>query len=270
MDSSINRIGRNESGDTKVACRISSDRPSDVQLRIMGGFDISLRSRPIRAPLSVQRLLAFLALQNRPATREFVAGCLWPETGQQRAVANLRATLWRTPTPGVDLVVCSAHHIALAPLITVDYRTAVNWAGNLVTERSTPGDDLSAAEQSGLDGLDELLLTAVLLPGWEADWVVSERERLRQLLLHAVESFCYRCLERGDTARAIDAGLRAVAAEPLRESTQRVLIRAHLREGNVAEALRTYRAYACRLDEMCGLDVSPLMAELVAPYRDLV
>jgi DNA-binding SARP family transcriptional activator len=35
----------------------------------------------------------------------------------------------------------------------------------------------------------------------------------------------------------------ATSAEPLRESAQRVLIKAHIAEGNLTEARRSYRAY---------------------------
>ncbi|MGH8905014.1 MAG: AfsR/SARP family transcriptional regulator [Egibacteraceae bacterium] len=47
----------------------------------------------------------------------------------------------------------------------------------------------------------------------------------------------------GRYSQAIDAGLAAIAGEPLRESAHRALIRAYLAEGNPSEALRQYRIY---------------------------
>jgi DNA-binding SARP family transcriptional activator len=43
--------------------------------------------------------------------------------------------------------------------------------------------------------------------------------------------------------QAIAAALAAVRAEPLRESSQRALITAHLAEGNVSEAVRNLDSY---------------------------
>ena len=55
------------------------------------------------------------------------------------------------------------------------------------------------------------------------------------------------CAERLTAARrfgpALEAALAAVAGEPLRESAHRVLIKAHLAEGNVSEAIRQYHFY---------------------------
>jgi hypothetical protein len=87
----------------------SFDLDARAWLRIVGGFELGVGSTTVSVPLAVQRLLAFLALHARPVTRSYIAGCLWPDTNQQRAAANLRAALWRTPAPGLDLVACSSH-----------------------------------------------------------------------------------------------------------------------------------------------------------------
>ena len=79
-----------------------------------------------------------------------------------------------------------------------------------------------------------------LLPDWNEDWVLIERERFRQARLHALEALCDRFSEAGRMMPAIQAGLAAVTADPFRESAHRALIRTHLREGNRSEALRQY------------------------------
>lgn len=45
----------------------------------------------------------------------------------------------------------------------------------------------------------------------------------------------------------------ATSAEPLRESAQRALIRAHAAEGNLTEARRSYRAYHDLLGRELGV-----------------
>ena len=82
-----------------------------------------------------------------------------------------------------------------------------------------------------------------LLPGFYDDWVLMERERIRQRILHALEALSENLTAAGRFADAIEAAMLATSAEPLRESAQRTLIRAHVAEGNLTEACRSYRAY---------------------------
>ncbi len=103
-----------------------------------------------------------------------------------------------------------------------------------------------------------------LLPDWYEDWVLVERERFRQLRLHALEAMCRRLADAGSYALALEAGLAAVAAEPLRESAQRLVVGVHLAEGNLGEALRQYDRYARHLADACGATPSPAMSRLLA------
>src|SRR2546428_362006 len=80
-----------------------------------------------------------------------------------------------------------------------------------------------------------------------------------------LEALCVGCTEEGRAAAAIAAGLAAVAAEPLRESSHRVLVEAHLSEGNQAEALRQYLHYRDLLRDNLGVEPSPRITSLVAP-----
>jgi hypothetical protein len=102
-----------------------------------------------------------------------------------------------------------------------------------------------------------------LLPGWYDEWIISERERLRQRLLHAMESVVRRLISRGLFADAVDVAMTAVGAEPLRESAQRVLIEAHLAEGNFVEARRAYMAYDKMLAAELGVSPGAELAEMV-------
>ena len=122
---------------------------------------------------------------------------------------------------------------------------------------------LAAGGQPALTPAD---LSHDLLDAWYDEWLVVERERFRQARLHALDLLCLRLADAGRHAEAIDAGLAAVAAEPLRESAHRLLIRAHLAEGNVQEALRQYAAYEALLARELPLGPGPAIRELVTPY----
>src|SRR5437867_4028183 len=71
----------------------------------------------------------------------------------------------------------------------------------------------------------DVLLHEDLLPDWYDDWVALERERLRQLRVHALEQLCDRLLVAERFGEATEAALAASRTEPLRESPQRLLIR---------------------------------------------
>ena len=94
-----------------------------------------------------------------------------------------------------------------------------------------------------------------LLPDWydDADWLLMERTRFHQLRLHALERLCELLIRQGRIVEAVDAGLAAVTADPLRESAHRSVISAYLAEGNTVEAIRQYDAFRHLLAEEIGV-----------------
>lgn len=226
---------------------------AQLRMELLGGFQLWRDRGSEAVPLSVQRLLAFLALQWHGVSRRHVAGAIWPDATEEQAGANLRSALWRSGRSGVLLVETTRTHIGLATSIAVDVREMLS-----VAERLTD-------PTSGYDPLDMDLMHLIgdLLPGWYEDWVVMERERLRQIRLHALEVLCRHLLSVQVFDRAVQAGLAAVTGEPLRESANRTLIEAFLAEGNVADAILQYRRYRDMLLEELGVRPSFRLAELV-------
>ena len=231
-----------------------SDRdPPQVTLGLLNHFGLHCDDEAVTLPASAQRLLAFLALHEHPMRRVYVAGVLWIDTPEDRAFANLRSTLWRLNKPGYQLIEATSKQLRLAPAVRVDFRDASALAHRLL------GDSLGP---EGLD-VDWTPLAGELLPDWYDEWVLIERERYRQVGLHALENLAERLIAERRFGRALETGLAAVAGEPLRESAHRVLIKAHLAEGNVSEAIRQYRVYRELLRDQLSLDPSPAMEALV-------
>jgi DNA-binding SARP family transcriptional activator len=226
-----------------------------IRLSLLRGFELRVRQRPVPLIWSAQRVVAFLALKDKPLGRSYVAGVLWPETTSSRANANLRSSLWRAQRSCRQLITASAQHLALAPRVAVDVRSALVHAQLLLAGAATTPEDFGAGIRSDL--------AAELLPDWYDDWVLVEQERYRHLRLHALEAMCDRLTAAGRHGEAIDAGLAAVSAEPLRESAHRALIKAHLAEGNHWEAVRQYEMYRRLLFDELGLEPSPALRTLV-------
>jgi DNA-binding SARP family transcriptional activator len=226
---------------------------TDLELHLVNGFEVLNQGEPILFPLSVQRLLALLALNERPLQRLYVAGKLWLDTTEERAFANLRSTLWRANRAGYDLVSVVSTQLSLASEVRVDVREARGEATRLVEGRS----------QLDRGSLDRVVLGGELLPDWYEDWVMIERERYRQLALHALESLTERLIDGRRFAEAADAALAAIGSEPMRESAHRTLIRVYLAENNVTEALRHYELYRRMLKDALNLAPSPQITALV-------
>ena len=230
---------------------------ASLRLALLGGFVLSDGGREIAVAASGQRLIALLALRDRPLTRLYLAGTLWPEYRRERSLADLRTTLWRVNQSGHPIVVATHSCLGLGGYVDVDVHRLVAFTRRL-------NEPALRAEEVELDSVGLPELSGELLPDWYEDWLLVERERFRQLRLHALEAICYRLTNVGRYALALQAGLAAVACEPLRESAQRQVIRVHLKEGNATEALRQYWSYARLLANELGARPSPSMEQLLA------
>ena len=228
---------------------------------LIGGFSVSRHRHAVDVPHSARRVLAFLAMKPKPLSRMHVACVLWPETSDNKAVANLRTTLWRIRQTDANLVDSTPSHLSLASDVSVDVRQV---SGVALRVLARPHEALE-------DDLARLPLTGDLLPDWYDEWLVVERERFRQLRLHALEALCDALAARGSYARALEAGLAAVELDPLRESAHRTLIRAHVAEGNISEARRELETFCALLDSTLGVPPSPrlreMASELQIPWR---
>src|SRR5262245_55719964 len=70
-----------------------------LKLQLLGGFAVTLDGRPLPVPKAQRKLLALLGLR-RTTSRAEVAGTLWPEVTDARALGSLRTTLWRIASLG--------------------------------------------------------------------------------------------------------------------------------------------------------------------------
>jgi DNA-binding SARP family transcriptional activator len=224
-------------------------------LHVLRGFELRCGEQTLVIPLNAQRVLALLAVRGRPQLRVAVSTTLWMDTPQQRAAANLRTALWKVRQRRADVIRGAGAYLQLSPQVEIDLAVLVAQAKRLI----------SCAESLDDGDTETGRLAGDLLPDWDEDWILFERERLRQLRMHALEALCRRLSDAGRHGEAIDAGLGAVTAEPLRESAQRALICAHLAEGNVSEAIRQYDAYRRLLWTELHIDPSAELRAMVSP-----
>ena len=190
--------------------------------------------RRYAVPEGCKRLLAFVALQRGRVDRRHAAGSLWPEGTEDRASGNLRSTMWRLRGAGIGVLESDKSSIFLRERTTTDLEELCAWADRLIAGTASE-EDMHVPEWT--------TTVAELLPGWYDEWVIFERERIRQRMLHALEVLSRVLRAAGRYGEAIDAAMDAVAVEPLRESAHRALVEAHVAEGNFIEARRAYVRY---------------------------
>ena len=231
--------------------------PPRARLALLGTLDLELDGEPVPLPASARRLLAFSALHGRPLSRVFVAGTLWlGSESDARAAASLRSALWRLHRAAGEVVRADARELSLAPWVEVDlYRV------------SQVAHEVLAGRALRPDLVRQLAWSEELLPDWYDGWVETERERFRQLRLHALERLCERLCAAGRFDDALEAGLAAVRAEPLRESAHRAMIGMHLAEGNVGEAVRQYDTCERLMSRELGVRPSRKTLRLVEGFR---
>lgn len=231
--------------------------PGTYELDLLGGFSLRRWRRTCRVPNGGRRLVAYVALHGS-CRRSEVAGVLWPEACEERALASLRTGIWRLNRALPGLVTCTESLVELTAPVSVDCREQESLARVVLSARDLDGAWLQERMYQ--------LWPGDLLPGWYDDWVVHEREGLRQLRLCSLERAADLFRQEGTLHLAMAAALEAVRTEPLRESANAVLISVHLAEGNVVEAVRCYEHYRRHVFSELGVHPSPALTRLLPPH----
>lgn len=195
-----------------------------ITIRLLGGFDLESLAMP---RLAVQRLVAYLAVRQRPIQRDALARVLWPVTTRDQALSDLRNTLYQARREVAELVESDRRAVRLVPEVKTDLAQ-----GERVVRRLTAG---GSPEPGDLE-----LLSDELLPGWDDPWARTERRRWHELRVDGLESLSDRLRGLGRVGEATIAAQAAVEAEPFRQRAVAMLADAYMRAGDhmAAEGVR--------------------------------
>ena len=199
-------------------------------------------------------LLAYLAYhlpQNH--AREELAALLWPDAGRaaglhslRQAFSSLRRLLEPPGTPAGTVFVADREFLRLN-LETVTTDVA---AFQAALDRASRA--MSVAERRA--GLEDAVAgyAGPLLPGHYEEWTLAERERLAVQFLESLDALAVLAEQADDLDEAVAFARRAAQADPLREETQRTLIRLLLAAGRPDDALRQFQEWERRLKQELG------------------
>jgi DNA-binding SARP family transcriptional activator len=222
---------------------------TQLDVRLLGGFQARLGAGPpLALPAKTQALLAYLAL--RPGAghpRDKIAALLWGATSDAQARANLRHTVF-TLRKALDgsVLETDGHTIGLAP-DAVDVDTS---SFEQLVADGTPG----ALERAGDLYRGDLLEGLVLAEPAFEEWLLAERERLRELAVEALTKLLAHRMREPETERAIQTAMRLLALEPLQEAVHRTLMRLYGRQGRRAAALKQYQTCVSVLQRELGAE----------------
>ena len=192
-------------------------------------------------------LLAYVASQQRPQTREKLIGLLWSSRDQAQAQNSLRHELVElrrafeniSPSP----LVFSGDTVGFAAgMVETDIAEFERCAVNRAVESLQ-----SAARLFKGPFLDGLAIRDAAFD----EWLMQERERLHDLAITALD----RLTTHLSGTAAVGAAKALLALDPLREASHRTLIRIHGMQGAADLARRQYQA--CREVLRKELDVEP-------------
>ena len=209
-------------------------------VNLLGGFRASLDSgAPCILPTKkAQALLAYLALTpGRAYPRDGLASLLWGDRGSAQARRSLRQTVYELRKAALDahdeLLHLEGEDIALNPTAA---EIDVQRFEQLVNEGTPETLDQAAALYRG-----DLLHGFVLDEAGFEEWLVAERERLRELAIEALAKLLGHQARTSETERGIQTAARLLVLDPLQEAVHRTLMRLYARQGRRATALRQYQ-----------------------------
>lgn len=250
----------------------------------MATLDIILFGPPCAerdgVPVSFHRhhalaLLAFLAVTDRPHSRETLAALFWPEMDEVAAHAALRRDLYYLGCAiGKGWLHCEEHCLALPaqPGLSVDVRRFVALAANVIGHDHPAGQVcdgcLAALAEAARLYRGDFLAGFTLRRSVEFDdWQSATTENLRLALADVLAKLAVGLEARGQIDLALAHARRRLALDPLDESSHRLLMRLHAEAGNRAAVARQYETCVKTLAAEMGIEPAP---ETTALYRWLV
>jgi predicted ATPase/DNA-binding SARP family transcriptional activator len=235
-----------------------------LHVQLLGGFRITYGDQAVAGVNTrLQALLAYLLLhRGAPVPRQQLAFLFWPDSAEAQARTNLRQLLH-----SLKQTLPEAEHFVQADAQTLQWRAAAPVRLDVAEFEDALARAAAAEQHADAPALRAALEQAVaayqgdLLPSGYDDWLLPERERLRQAYSTALDRLV-RLLERqGDAREAIACAERLLRHDPLREETYRVLMRLYAACGDRAGALRVYHTCAAVLERELAVEPSAATRE---------
>ena len=234
-----------------------------LALSLVGRLSLRFDGRPVELRTrKAAAVLGYLALSDtKKESRERLVGLLWSRSDEEKARASLRQVIRELRTAlgdaGFDGLIAGRLSVGLdRDRVAVDVDGVLQLAA---TARVHPLLlDTQRLDEQLLEGMDDLD------PSFRV-WVLAKRQTIHERLM--------RDLDAGLAAPGIAPEMRKriasaiVNLDPTHEQACCQLMQAHAEEGDVAGALRIYKALWDLLDRDYGMEPAKATEELVAQIK---
>ena len=241
--------------------RAATKNKFQYRLLLLGGFRLERDGEPITlARAKAKPLLAYLALFPQEHRREKVAADLWLDSTDADARLSLRVTLNSLRTEiSPDLVLADRETLQLNPEfpLWVDTRE--------ISDLRFMISDLQNATLGEIINLKSKIInhSGDLLPELYDEWLIPERERLREAFLEIALRGVEMARGASDYANAIEIAQHVLKIDRANETAHQHLIFCFAASGNRAAALNQFQECERALREELGVEPSTETRALV-------
>ena len=236
-----------------------------LHLRLLGDFSLLYNDQQVTSlnTTRLRSLLTYLVLhRDVPQQRQHLAFLFWPDATEAQARNNLRQLLHqlRQAFPAVEQFLSADAHLLHWHPVTPFHLDVAEFEQTLTLADAAARRNDQHALQDALEQADNLY-RGELLPGCYDEWILPERDRLRQRHLQALEQLLRLFEVQGDNVTAIRYAQRLIALDPLSEDLYRRLMRLFALNNDRASALHVYHTCATTLQRELGVDPDPATRE---------
>jgi predicted ATPase/DNA-binding SARP family transcriptional activator len=238
-----------------------------LEINVLGPVQLTLAGKPLAGLVSAKAkaLLVYLAIERRPCSRSALAGLLWSDLPEDDARRNLRVEVsklrrWLNP-----YLVFTSQEASINPTspYLVDVHEFEDWVSKFRAQASSP--DLSQMmETVALYRGDFLSHFQVRAAPLFEEWVLVERERLRQLALDLLDQINQAAIQQQDWKAGLFAARKSLAIDSWREKSHRQLMIILVLSGDRSAALAQFETARRILVQELGVEPGP---ETLALYQ---
>jgi DNA-binding SARP family transcriptional activator/predicted ATPase/Tfp pilus assembly protein PilF len=241
-------------------------------IQLLGAPQVLLGGRPVTSfPSSkVSGLLYLLATEPRPRSRETLAGTLWPDYDATQAKKNLRGALYHLRKSLDPYLEVQRNEIGLRMTDAVEVDVVAFEAALSRARRHEEGSDAQLAELAAAVARYRGPFLEGFGPGDSdlyEEWIESERRRLHERAIQALNRLVAAAIERQDLLLGIEHATHLLSLDPLRDESHRDLILLLALDGQTQSALDRYEEYVDLLEQEVGAPPGPDTTALAERIR---
>jgi DNA-binding SARP family transcriptional activator len=233
-----------------------------LRIRLLGEFSLVYGDEPVTTvnTARMQSLLSYLVLhRDAPQARHHLAYQFWPDSAEPQARTNLRKLFHylHQALPDAECFLCADTH-------TLQWRPEAPFFLDVAEFESAAS--MVASPQALRQAV--ALYRGDLLPSCYEDWILPERERLRQIYFTAVHQLGDLLGSQGRWDEVIAVCNAALLRDTTWEPAYRLIMQAYAAKGNQAQVVQTYqRCWKILWDELGvepSLETRDLLRRLTA------